>query len=110
MTFTEEAKCLDAYEMGKRIRKLRKELGIKAIDMAFMLDMTKSTYSRVENGWTVCSIDRIYRLAQYLNTSVDYLMTGERWSPSVMHIANFLDGCSDKELNKVKKLLDITFS
>lgn len=61
------------FEIGQRIQKMRIKEGLKSIDLATELGITKNQMSRIENGRANCTITQLYIIAQILNCSVDYL-------------------------------------
>ena len=61
------------FEIGQRIQKMRIKEGLKSIDLATELGITKNQMSRIENGRANCTIPQLYIIAQILNCSVNYL-------------------------------------
>ncbi len=59
---------------GDRITHLRKELGIKQLTLAEMLDVTPNLISKYENGYTSPPLDKLAQIAEALNTTTDYLL------------------------------------
>ena len=71
---------------GKRLKKLRKELGLSGDAIAQALDTTRVTVSRWESGVSEPNDKKKVALAKILNTSVAYLM-GETDNPSpIVHV------------------------
>lgn len=66
---------------GKRLKRLRKELGLSGENIAQALDTTRVTVSRWESGASEPSDKKKIALAKILNTSVAYLM-GETDNPT----------------------------
>ena len=60
---------------GERIRELRKAKGISQLELARLLNTTKQTISKYENG-VVSNIpsDRIEAMATLLNTTPEYIL------------------------------------
>lgn len=107
--FTKEVKSLDAFALGQRIQEARICNGIKAIDLAELLELSKDQYSRIENGRSVCSTEKLYLISQYLNTSADYLLSGNK-PEEILHQLNVvLDGKSEKELERARRVLETVF-
>lgn len=52
---------------GELIRTLRKQAGVKAIDLAKMLGVTRSYISQVENGTSAASDELVSRVCKVLN-------------------------------------------
>lgn len=63
--------------LGNRIRQLRMSQGLKQPALAKKAGVAQSTISDLENDKKSASADIIQALAQALNTTQDYLMTGK---------------------------------
>ena len=57
-----------------RIRALREDLDITQREIAEYLHIKQNTYSQYENGQRQIPLDVLIKLAQYFNTSIDYLV------------------------------------
>jgi len=68
--------------MFQRIRDLREDNDLTQHQIATLLNISQSTYSRYENGELDIPIQMLIKLANYYDTSIDYLvnMTGVRTS------------------------------
>lgn len=60
--------------MGNRIKKLREEVGWRQEDLAKKLDVGKSTVGEWETGKKTPRPDKLIKLAEIFNTSIDYLL------------------------------------
>lgn len=58
----------------KRIRELREDNDILQKDIAKLLNTTQQHYSRIENGSTEITADRIITLAKFYKVSADYIL------------------------------------
>ncbi len=58
----------------ERIRNLREDLDLTQTDIANLLSISQRTYSRYENDERAIPIEVLSKLADYHNTSVDYLI------------------------------------
>mgnify|MGYP003296273252 CR=1 FL=1 len=58
----------------KRIRELREDSDILQKDVAKILNTTQQHYSRIENGSTEITADRIIVLAKFYNVTSDYIL------------------------------------
>jgi len=61
-------------KVGKRIRKCRERLGYSQEYMASQLEITQSSYAKLENEQVKLSVGRIKQIAQLLETSVHELL------------------------------------
>lgn len=105
----------DAKEIGRRIRKIRKENGMKQIDLAEKMYLSAESISRLENGKVVCMPEHIANLCKIFEVSADYFYFGkkdnkteaETKSDIKKDISLLLEGCSEEELVKVRSMIKI---
>ena len=64
-----------------RIRDLREDRDLKQIQIAKMLDMSQTGYSKYETGENDIPTMVLIKLARFYNTSIDYLL-GETDNPN----------------------------
>ena len=57
-----------------RLKALREDLDIKQKTIAEYLHIKQNTYSQYENGQRQIPIDMLVLLAEYYNTSTDYIL------------------------------------
>ena len=57
-----------------RIRDLREDSDLTQADMAKFLKCSQQTYSRYESHTTEIPLESLIRIAEYYNTSIDYLL------------------------------------
>lgn len=57
-----------------RLRDLRKDSDMSQAEMAKLLGCSQQTYSRYESHTTEIPLEQLIRLAEYYDTSVDYLL------------------------------------
>lgn len=60
--------------IGKKIRELRTEKGLKQIELAEILNVTQSTIVRYENGKYEPSLSTLIKICKYFEVSADYLL------------------------------------
>lgn len=70
---------MDDYkiEMGKRMKKKRKELNLTQEQMSEILDISTKHYSGVERGVAGLSIENLITVSDILGLNLDYLIKGE---------------------------------
>ncbi len=66
----------DMEKSGERIRQLRIQNGYTQEELAGVLSIDRSFYSRIETGKKGCSIDLFIHLSALFNVSLDYLILG----------------------------------
>lgn len=58
----------------KRIKELREDNDLKQINIAQILNMKQPQYARYEGGKRDFPLDTLIKLANFYNTSTDYLL------------------------------------
>lgn len=72
--------------VGKNIKKIREEKGLKQQTIADLISMHRSNYSRVETGDRDLSIEAINKIAKYFNMTIDQLVNFEGEIPKEVTI------------------------
>lgn len=57
-----------------RLKDLREDNDVKQKELAEYLNIKQNTYSQYENGKREIPLDTLCKLADYYNTSIDYLI------------------------------------
>lgn len=109
MLSEEEIMYLDAVEIGQRIRDVRKNKGIKSVDLAAQLGLSADQYCRIESGKSTCSIKNLHLLSQYLQVSADYLLFGKKNLDTLLKIVTILNGKSEREVERARRVLEAVF-
>ena len=60
--------------VGERLKALRKEKGISQTALGNVIGITKASVSDLEHGRQSTTLENLYILAQYLDTTSDYLL------------------------------------
>lgn len=61
-------------KLGKRIKSLRKEKGIKQVDLGYSVDIEKQSMSRIEAGNTNPSVLLLRKIAEVLGVATSELL------------------------------------
>lgn len=112
MEIAENARPLNkdvAIQIGQRIQSCRLEKTIKAIDLATAIGIGKDQLSRIENGRVVCTTENLFLIAQYLNVSFDFLLFGKDLSSDLYDCIKVLEGLSQEQIVRAKKVLEACF-
>lgn len=91
---------MDYYEIGQRIRKVRKAHGLSQEELAGMVDISTTHMSHIETGNTKLSLPVLVSLAGALGVRTDDLLNqpgGYTTSTAVEEIAAILEECSVSE-------------
>lgn len=98
---------LDYTQIGKRIAKRRKELGLRQVEVCERANINDKYLSCIERATSIPSLEVIMRLAAALDTTPDEFLTGsvryedDRWRES----ADMLRHMSQKQLDLAKSFL-----
>lgn len=57
-----------------RLREIREDKDYREADIAKYLNVSQAQYSRYEAGVNMIPLEKIYKLAVFYNTSIDYLV------------------------------------
>ncbi len=57
-----------------RLKELREENGKNQAMIANMLGIQQNSYSQIENGVNALQVDHLIKLANFYNTSTDYIL------------------------------------
>ena len=89
-------------QMGDKIRNAREDLDLSQRDMAKLIPMNQSNYSKIERNVQEPSIEQLRRICQILNISADFLLS-----------LNYFNSLSENDMNllfdiksAIKKHLD----
>lgn len=64
---------IDSSILASRLKNCREERNVTKAEMAHDLNIAPSSMTYYESGQAIPSIDKLYAIADYLNTSIDYL-------------------------------------
>lgn len=59
---------------SERLYNTRIKQGLTQADVAKLVPMTQSSYSRIENGFQEPNLNQLKKIAEVLNVSLDYLL------------------------------------
>lgn len=64
------------YDFSKRLEKSRKKLNMSQNELSCKLGFTRSYINQLEHGYIFPSLKSLIKISDFLNTSIDYLITG----------------------------------
>lgn len=67
---------MEQKELKNRLKELRKQKGVSQTEMAKAINVSYSQYSRYEAKGSKPNSDTLKKIADYLNTTVDFLLYG----------------------------------
>lgn len=100
--------------IGKIIKKIREEKGLTQIQIAELVNMHRSNYSRVENGDRDLSIEAINKIAKYFGMTIDQLVNFDGIMPqeitvedkTVIEQVRLIQELEPEEKTMVFKMID----
>jgi transcriptional regulator with XRE-family HTH domain len=107
---------LDKSAMGKRIKQIRLQAGMRQWELARLLGTTQSAVHKYEHG-VVPEPRRLVELARIGRTSLEWILTGQHWesgseeqerlTPDLLETAHLLRQIKDEERHSVDEALRI---
>ena len=102
---------MDYYEIGQRIRKIRKAQGFSQETLAEQVGISVTHMSHIETGNTKLSLPVFVDLAEILDVRTDDLLydgiSAER-SSTIDEIVQILNTCTAQQLKIIKNILKTT--
>ena len=97
-------------QIGKRIKEARLKAGVGSAELAGFIMITPVQFSRIETGKSMCRLEHIYAISQYLDVSVDYLLFGKvETSEEEKEILDLLEGRNVFQIRKAAAILRAYF-
>ena len=91
--------------IGSRLRGLREEKALKQADIAKVLGISRTTYTQYETEKSEPDLETVRKLAEYFNTTTDYLLGKSIVRTPIETIAAHHDGdeFTEEELADIEK-------
>lgn len=86
---------IDYKEVGRRMSKRRKELGLKQYQVCEMIDVNYKYISNLETGRSAPSLEVIMRLCEALQTTPDYFLVGSDKNDNLISDKTLIEKISD---------------
>lgn len=98
---------IDYKEIGRRIAKRRKELGLRQVQVCELAGINDKYLSCIERATSIPSLEVVMKLALALETTPDEFLTGSvRYeSEELLDVAELLRGMDEKKLSMARSLL-----
>ena len=97
---------INLLEIGKRITERRKKLGMTQEMLAEKGDLTPQFVSYAESGKRAMRHENVIKLANALEVSADYLLTGDIVDKDMLILADKLRKLSPEMLRIVENIID----
>jgi transcriptional regulator with XRE-family HTH domain len=98
--------------LGSRVKTLRKQRGWSQRELARRIGVVFSQINKYEGGFNVPPVEKLAELAEVLDTSIDFLVTGDETEARPIHNKRLLDrfraleGFEADDQETVIKLID----
>ncbi len=83
----------------QRIRKIREAKDLKQEDMAYVLEISQKTYSKIETGATKLSVERLIEIANLLEVDVAELL---KFTVTEVHTES-VDNFNEKRIKQLEE-------
>ena len=100
----------DYSVIGRRIKNIRIEQKMKQEDLADKLDISIAFISRIERGNSKINLKRLTQIAEILNVSPGYLLTGSNCASKDYLKEDFrelLDKCSPRQQKLIYEIAEL---
>lgn len=100
--------------VGENIKRIRQERAIKQQEIADLVGMHRSNYSKIENGQRELSITALNKVAQFFNVSLDQLVNMNGNLPQEVNIEDkatvekikLIQEMDEEDRNMIFKMID----
>lgn len=93
-------------EMGQRISKRRQDMGLTQEELAEKGNMTPQFVSYAELGKRAMRPENVIKMADALEVSIDYLLTGETTDKDTSLISDKLRKLSQTQIKIIESIID----
>ena len=97
---------MDYYEIGQRIRKVRKAKGMSQEALAEKADLTPQFVSYAESGKRAMRPENLMKIARALNVSTDYLLTGEVTEKDQLLLSDKMRKLTAAQFRTIENIVD----
>lgn len=95
-------------DLGNRLKDLREEMNLTREELAYKLNISYSAVSKYETNVRFPDKETLYKLADYFNVSVDYLLgrSDIRKIETKAYHSNDLSGLPDEAIKQIDDYID----
>lgn len=98
---------IDYCEVGRRLAKRRKELGLKQYQVCEMIDVNYKYISNLETGRSAPSLEVLMDLCEVLKTTPDYLLIGTDGNITTDTLASKISRLDNKSKLMLNDIIDV---
>ena len=93
-------------EIGKRIEERRKKLGLTQENLAEKSNVTTQFVSYAESGKRAMRPENLLKVAEALNVSTDYILTGRIIDKDLLLLSNKLQQLTPTQIRLIESIID----
>ena len=93
-------------QIGKRVRSRREALGLTREQLAEQSQLSVNFLADIETGKKNMTTNSLYKVAQALNLSTDYILFGEEGEANKTQLENMLASLSKKDRDLAESILE----
>ena len=90
-------------DIGKNIKKIRKDKGLLQKQVAIELNIDQSNYNKIENGKRAPSVEMLNKLADFFGVTVDDILNPDKEVPKEITVE---DKTTLEKVRFIPQLLD----
>lgn len=91
--------------IGERIKDLRESKGLSAKELAELLDINQSTYSKLENDKKSIAVSELKRITEFFRVTADYIIGTIEPEEDIVVYMRREKNMSDEDINEVQMIL-----
>ncbi|MCT4606638.1 MAG: helix-turn-helix domain-containing protein [Marinisporobacter sp.] len=93
--------------IGERIKELREAKGLNSKEIANMLDINTSTYSKLENNKKSIGVLELRKITEYFSVSADYILGTNKPEADMVMYMKREKNMSEEDIEEVQMILSM---
>lgn len=93
--------------IGERIKELRESKGLNSKDIAKILDINVSTYSKLENNKKSIGVSELSKVTEYFSVSADYILGTNKPEADMVMYMKREKNMSEEDIGEVQMILSM---
>ena len=93
--------------IGERIKELRESKGLNSKELANILDINTSTYSKLENNKKSIGVEELKKITDYFSVSADYILGTNESKEDIIVYMKRDKNMSDEDISEVQMILSM---
>jgi transcriptional regulator with XRE-family HTH domain len=93
--------------IGERVKDLRESKGLSAKELAEILDINQSTYSKLENDKKSIAVSELKRISEFFGVTADYIIGTSKEEEDIVIYMKREKNMSDEDIDEVQMILSM---